>query len=48
MADTGITAEWVPRSPDDGVAFGPAAIEAAWAWIRYSPEPGLALIFSPL
>ena len=48
VAATGIAAESVPSSPDEGVAFGPAALETAWAAIRYSPEPGLALIFSHL
>ena len=48
VADTGIAAESAPDSPDLGVAFGPVALETAWATIRYSPDPGLALIFSHL
>ena len=34
--------------PGLGVLFGSTANEAAWASIRYSPNPGLSLMFSQL
>ena len=36
------------RDPGLGVLFGSTAQEAAWAGIRYSPNPGLSLLFSEL
>ena len=44
------TAQSDPTNTDAGVAvlFGPTATEAEWAVIRYSPNPGLELMFSRL